>query len=98
MIGHDFDPWAEIERLRLHPAKVAKAAKPAKPAGAADDFSHFSRFSQVDPPTADGVRCRRCPTLQERGIAILRCPECGYVYRPLTTGRFVDDPPRRSRR
>lgn len=69
MMHHDFDPWAEIERLR-----AAKAAKPAK---AAQDFSRISNFSQ-------GVvrRCRRCLGLEDRGVAVLRCLECGFSARP----------------
>ena len=71
MMHHDFDPWAEIERLRL------RAAKAAKPAQAAQDFSRISNFSQ-----GAVRRCRRCQDLESRGIAVLLCVGCGYVARP----------------
>jgi hypothetical protein len=69
MIYHDFDPWAEIARLRL---RAAKAAKPAK---AGPDFSRISRFSQRV------RRCCRCLEFESRGVAVLLCVECGYAAR-----------------
>ena len=70
MIHHDFDPWAEIERLRL---RAAKAAKPAK---AGQDFSRISHFSR-----GAVRRCRRCLELESRSIAVLLCVGCGYAAR-----------------
>lgn len=71
MIRHEFDPWAEIERLRRPPAKAAKAAK------AGGHFSRISSFSWGASP-----RCRSCLRLEARGVRVLRCAECGHTARP----------------
>lgn len=70
MIHHEFDPWAEIDRLRRQPAK---AAKPAKAGG---HFSSVSSFS-----TGARPRCRRCQSLEALGVNVLRCSECGFAAR-----------------
>ena len=79
MIGHDFDPWAEIQRLRSRPAKAANSAKPTP------GFSRFSRFSQGEAAETAFDRCQRCLTLDSRNVEVLRCLACGYVHAP--TGR-----------
>lgn len=89
MIGHDFDPWAEIQRLRARPAKAANPAKPSP------GFSSFSRFSQGEAAETAFDRCRRCLTLDSRNVEVLRCLACGYVHAP--SGRERVARPRRGR-
>ena len=76
MMSPDFDPWAEIQRLRRRPAKAANPAKPDS------DLSRFSRFS----PEEARHRCARCRALSVQGVETIRCLGCGFT-RPALVAR-----------
>jgi hypothetical protein len=74
MVNHDFDPWAEIQRLRCRPTKAANPAKPDP------TLSRFSSISQAGSAATQEHRCSRCLGLQAQGVEILQCGTCGHHY------------------
>ena len=93
-----FDPWAVIEELRHTPAKVAKAAKAPGARGpqagqkaacsTVPDSLGVERWNRprVDPLGPDVSRCAHCLELEEKGVRVSFCCECGYAARPRRRG------------